>query len=443
MPKVSFVGQSNQNSDSIGANPSRLLNLYPEPTGQGGRTSYLLKPCYGMTEFAVLDGVLIQAMTEVDGAVYVIMPGSFYRVTALGYVLLSVAGITGTAAISRNLNAVTACITGQYLVWNVNTSTLSTPSTGPVATVAWVEYLAGRTIIGEVGTGKFAWSDIADPSVFGGFNFATAEAREDETIRGLVVGNALYLMGSKTTEIWFPSGAGSSAFASSGSVIDRGLKSFGLVCVVEGSIFAVGNDNVVYLSAGNQAQAISNAAVTAAIENGQPESCVAWEEGGHKFAAVTFRDRPAWVYDLATNQWWERSERREAWRCRATAKLGDDWLVGGDDGRVYRLEQSEFDAGEPHYREATSYVLGDRASWFTLAELEVQTEAGFETAIMQLEIGNGVTFGRPIMRALPRVGDFDAQVVFRALGRHKDVVARVSMTGAAVPFYGDCRVRLG
>lgn len=443
MTRVTFVQSSARDDSSISSNPARLVNLYPEPVSTGGRSSALLRPCYGMSQIADLDGIFIRSMYEFDGYIYAIMPGAIYRTDAAGTVKLGNAASGETGAISRNLAAITGCIGGAYYVWDTATDTLSSPPTGPVSSVAWVEYLAGRTIIGEVGTSKFAWSDIADPSTFDGLNFAEAEAREDASTRGLVLGNNLYIFGEKTTEIWGASGSGVNAFAPLGIVLDRGLKSFGLICTVDNAFFMVGNDDIAYVMVGNGYQAISTPAVNTALRDSDPRACIFWEERGHKFAAITFSDRPAWVYDFTTQVWWERSEGpgRRPWRARASAKLGD-WVIGGDDGTLYSMREIETDAELLLYREATSFPLDRDFQWFTVAELEIQTGAGFVTGEIALEIGDGVSFGLSQGEALAPVGNFAQRCIFRALGRHRIFVARVSMTGPLVPIYGDCRVRL-
>ena len=441
MTQISFVASSARDTTAIGSNPARLLNLYHEPVETGGRTANILRPAYGMGEFAQLDGVFVRDLIEYDGFLYAILPGGFYRVRSDGAVLLGTTALGETATLSRNLNAVTACIGGAYYVWDTAGVSLSSPSGGAVTDVAWVEYLAGRTIRGEVGTGKFDWSDIADPSTFDGLNVATAEAREDETIRGIVAGNLLYLMGRKTTEIWQASGlGGANAFQPLGVVVDRGLKSFGLVCIADGAVFAIGDDDIAYIIAGNNAAPVSSPAVISAVRDGQPESCMFWEERGHKFCAITFFDRPTWVYDLSTRVWWERCEgpERQPWRGRVAAKLGD-WIVGGADGGLYTLTPIATDAGAVLYREATSYAL-DREGWFTIAELEFKTSAGFESGEIAVEIGDGVTFRRPRIVPLPAVGKYDGKTKIRRLGRHKLAVARISMTGPALSIFADCNV---
>ena len=79
MPQVEFVGQSSQDPDNTGANPSRLLNLYREAIG--GRSQRVLKSVLGMAPFADIDGVFLQAMHEVRGAIYIVLGGGLYKVT--------------------------------------------------------------------------------------------------------------------------------------------------------------------------------------------------------------------------------------------------------------------------------------------------------------------------------------------------------------------------
>jgi hypothetical protein len=440
MTTLAFVRSSSRDSTSPASNPARLINLYAEDIPPTGKASALLRATYGMELLADLPGVFVRDMYEYSGAVYVIQPGGFYRVTAEGVTTLATTATGETGNISRNLNAVTACIGGAYYVLNTTTNAVTSPATGLDGGVAWVAYLAGRTIAGEVGTGVFRWSDVADATVFPGLNVATAEAREDQTIRGIVVGNQIYLFGAKTTEVWQPEGAAESAFAPLGLVIDRGLKAFGLACVADGAIFFIGDDDIAYLMAGSDKRAISSPAVNSAIRDGEAQTCTFWEERGHKFCAITFRDRPTWVFDMATGLWWERAEgpTRKAWRGRICAKLGADWLVGATDGSVYKLRPIYTDAGEVHYREATSYALEREGEWFTVAKLCIKTGAGFASGSVMLEIGDGVSFGQVRHVPLPAVGDFRGRSDVRALGRRKIAVARISMTDPVdIPLYGD------
>lgn len=444
MPRLRFVASSSRDTSALGASSMRLINLYSEDVPDSPNSS-ILRACYGMQLMQQIDGVFIRDMKEIGGALYAVLPSGFYRITRDFVELLAAADGGATGAVSRNFDAVTACIGGDYITINTLTNVVSTPATGLDGGVAWVEFLAGRTIAGEVGTGKFAWSAVADPTSFPGLNFAVAEAREDEVIRGMVVGNALYLFGQKTTEIWGVGSSNENAFQPLGVVLDRGLKAFGLACVADGAIFAVGDDDIAYLAAGDQMRPISTPAVNSAIRDGNPQACMFWEERGHKFCAITFTDRPAWVFDISTGRWWERAEgaERGPWRARICAKLGGEWVVGASDGGTYRLLSILTDAGGVHFREATSATLEVDRGWFTVAAIEVLTGAGFETGSVMLATGDGVVFGQPRSLPLPAVGEFNGRTVFRALGRHRRFAARLSMTDQAdIPLYGDAKVEI-
>ena len=394
-----------------------------------------------MVQHADLDGVFVRAMADHAGAAYVLMSGGLWRIESGGAAQIATVATGTNGGLSWSLGKLALCIDEQYYVWDG--STLATPTTGAVSGVSWVEYLAGRTIIGEAGSDKFAWSDIGDPTTFDGLNFATGEAREDATVIGLVNGDVLYLMGERTTELWAPSGSGANAFARVGVVIERGVKARAMACKSAGSLFFVGDDDVCYLLSGNTLLPISPPWVNRAIRDGQPEAVLYWEERGHKFCAVAFRDRPAAVYDMTTKQWWERAEgvSKMPWRARVAARLGNDWLVCGHDGNVMALRDQRTDAGGVLYREATSAMLAPGA-WFSVPEVQVRVGGGYEDGAIGLAVGDGEVFGPVQIRPLPAVGSFGGWLTFRALGRHKAACLRIIQTDTAdVPVFSTAMVR--
>lgn len=441
MRPVSLVLGSERDRSAIGAHTARLINLYSEGVGVSGTTDAVLRSCFGMAPVADLDGVFVRAMADHGGTAYVLMSGSLWEIDGLGASKLADVTTGSDGGLSWNLGKLVLCIAGAYHVWDG--SALTSPATGAVDGVAWVEYLAGRTIIGEAGSDKFGWSDIGDPETFNGLNFATGEAREDATVLGLVTGDVLYLMGQRTTELWAPAGSGANAFARAGVVIDRGLKARGLACKAAGALFFVGDDDVCYLLSGNTLLPVSPPWVVNAIRTGSPETAFYWEERGHKFCAVSFRDRPAAVYDMTTKAWWERAEGvdRAPWRARHTARLGADWLACGNDGQVMALRDQRSDAGSVLYREATSAALSP-GGWFSVPEVQVRVGGGYEAGTLGLSVGDGEVFGPVQIRPLPAVGSFGGWLTFRALGRHRAACLRIIQTDTAdVPIFATAMVR--
>ena len=209
-------------------------------------------------------------------------------------------------------------------------------------------------------------------------------------------------------------------------------------------MFLIGSDGIAYVAAGIEWRAVSTPAVHTAIRDGQPTHCLYWEERGHKFCSIVFRDRPAWVYDLTTGEWWERAEgpAKAPWRATHSAYMGGQWLVGATDGQFYTLSDAVRDDGAALYREATSVAAYFEGRWFRVAALEFQLGLGFDPVSIMLEIGDGVTFG-PVMAKSFSPGQIGGRAIFRALGAHRTAVARLSITDPVeVPIYADANLVL-
>ena len=437
-----------RDSSSPASNTSRLINLYREPVGAGGKTQHLLRAVMGMEALTSLPGVFTRDMFSYEGSAIVMVAGALYQVTEGGVLPIGAIDAGDTGNISRNGKIVTAVSGGKYYAWNPDTLSLTEPAAGPLGLLGSVDFLAGRTLLGEAGGNRFCWSDIADPYTLNGLNFATAEQRDDDLVRLIVSNGMVMLFGERSTELWSVTGqGGASAFALlGGSVVDRGLLAFGLACRVEGGIFLVGSDGIAYVVGGNTWQAVSTPAVNTAIKDGEPASCVTWNDRGHKFAAITFADRPAWVYDFATNEWHERAEGQGSpWTARASAQINGIWTVGTDGGDIYSLTNAPQDMGGPLWRRATSYAVFNGGKWFTVAEAEFFMGQGYQggPANIMLEVGRGETFGGAQIMSIGGAGDFGKRMMFRALGRHQTMVARLTMTDPYdIPIYSDAEVRI-
>lgn len=445
---ITFAGQSARDASSPASQTARLLNLWREPVAAGGKTQHLLRAAQGMESLAALPGVFSKCLFEYDGSVIALVGSGLSKVSTDGVLPIGSVALGDTGQIGRNGKYVTVTSGGRYYVWNPDTLTLSEPAPGPIEALASVGYLAGRTLLGEAGGTRFCWSDIGDPSTLNGLNYASAEQRDDKLIRLMVVNGAIMLLGERSTEMWAATGqGGAAAFALlGGSIVDRGLKAFDLVCAVEGGMFLVGNDGLAYLVAGNSWSALSSPAVNTAIKDGDAKSCVYWEDRGHKFAAITFGDRPAWVYDFTTGEWWERCEGAGGpWRATASARFDGGFVVGLDNGNLYRLTNAPQDAGGTLFRQATSFPVFNGGQWLTIAEAEFFMGQGFQAqqASIMLEIGRGETFGPVRQKSIGGPGDFGRRMVFRALGRHQSAVARLTITDPVdVPIYSDAEVRI-
>lgn len=405
------------------SNPARLVNCYREP---GQKT--LLRPVAGLVQYDDTGSVIAGDMLDMDGTIYAIFGQTLYKIP--GETVATVA--TGEQILSRNADALTMVSGGRYFVWN--DGALTEPE-GLFTAYGSVAYLAGRTILTEQDGTRFQWSDIAAPETFNGLNFATAEQRSDKLVRAMTVNGVLMMFGERSTELWSVTGQGGAAAFGllPGAVVDIGIRARKLAVEVGGGAFVVGDDGIVYLAAGTQWQPISIPAVNAAIRDGSPQRCIFWEDSGHKFAAITFTDRPAWVYDLATQEWFERAEGRgDPWTIAMTCPMGQGWLFGALDGKVYRAVQGVSDMGGTLYHEATSGLIEQDGAFFGVNQVEFGGTFGFQTAVatIQLETSrDGATWSRQGSVDLGQDGDFMRRAVFRRLGRSRKRAFRVVWTG--------------
>lgn len=369
MPFVEFTGQSRSDSDFRTADTSQLINCYREPMDG----EYVIKAVPGTAQFVDLQSVFMRALETVGGDIYAATGGALFKVESLGNLTNLGAVADGDTTIAGNNGKVAVAADGTYYVWNG--TSLTTPTGGAFTAAGSVEFLAQTTIITEKNGRRFQWSAVADAESLNGLDFATAEGRDDNILRGVMVNGNLWLMKEASCEVWYPTASGFSRIA--GGVLDTGLKAFGLVAKFDGGAFFVGDDGIAYITNGAGLQPVSTPSVETDISQGSPERCFYYEDEGHKFCAINFGDRPAWVYDISTGEWHNRAAASGSgsWRVVESVKAFGFWHVGTDTGRILRLGRFNVDIDGPLVRRMTSKTLITGKNT-TLSRLEIYGRAG-------------------------------------------------------------------
>lgn len=449
MARVEFVGRSRQDADNVAASPARLVNCYREPAGE---SRFSLKSVLGTTLFSDLASPVGRVLRSVNQRLYAAAGGFLHEIS------LS----SGSASILGSINDdpdtiiegyeqnVTLAAGGVYYVWNG--ATLLPIGGGAFDDVGSVAFLSGYTILTEEGGSLWEWTDLQDPSTRDPLNVATAEAFDDNLLRAVALGGNLYLMGTRSIEIWALTGAaGADAFERlGGGVIDRGLKRKGLVTVFGEGAFMVGNDGVAYILSGAALQPVSTPSVETAINQGDPTHVFYFEDEGHKHCVIRFSDRPAWVFDLATGEWHERAEGLglDAWGIFSMCQCPTGRAFGIDaTGRVRRFLRSNQDMGETLVRQATSMVFDMQGPRFRVSFLEALCRAGFSNigrdaeVVLETSQDGGVTWGPPKSRSVGDTGGYRARATWRALGQFRSFTVRFTIADAAeIPLYADMRM---
>ena len=432
MPLLEFVGQGARDSDSIVADPSRLINLYRERTVEG---TPWLKSVLGMMPHVSLPGVFVEAMEVVSGALYAVCGGNLFRIRSNGTGDLLGAVAIGPATISGNNGKVAVQAGTRYFVWDG--TTMSEPVTGAFAGFGSAEFFGNYTVLTEANGRRFQWSALADPTDLPGLNFSTADGRDDNLVRAFALHGSLYLFKQRSHEVWYNTGAaGAAAFErQAGGVKDVGLRAHGLICRFVGGAFMVGSDNRASLITPSGIQPVSTPAVETAIKTQRPVYCVTYADEGHEFLCIIFRDAPAWCYDIATGEWHERAEgvNIQPWQVMTSAEWNNTWYIGRANGDISALRRTDIDGSTPLIREATSrtlYVDGVRP---IMRELEFFSRNGFASVDLMLSVSRdgGATWTPWKTRNVGAAGDFDRRAIWRSLGQFRRFNAKIRWSLAA------------
>lgn len=451
MPKVEFAGQSARDADNPTANPSRLINGYREPMLPGGRAGSVLRAVPGMSELASLPGVFCRAILPWNGKIATIMGEDLFEVTRDGAVtplgtVEATDGFAGLAEITGDLVAVAG---RKY--WRWDGATLTNIATGTVTQPGSIAYLGGYVLVSQFGGRVFAWSGLANPATWSGLDFASAEITPDPIIRLVAFKDALYIFKATGFERWAVTGlAGPDAFQRIGGAQEEpGLAAYGLVETFPNGLAFVGSDGRVHVSGIGP---ISTPPVEVAIERFRPERMFYYEQRGHGFICLIFRDTAAWCYDVATGEWHEREQDDGPWQAKASGKLGNDWFVGTDAGRIAQLVNDCRDFGSPLVRRYVSRTL-DPGQRFNVAKIEaypriagdIQGDGDWSEAKVSLRTSrDGVIFGAPKDRGVGGVGAYETRLTWRALGQFRTATIELSQSSAAdVPLLAEIDLVVG
>jgi hypothetical protein len=418
MPALEFVGQSLRNGAYPQGNPSRLVNWYRVPNGNG----MTLRSVLGMEAFSSLSGAYARAAARIDGRFLVVFGGGLWEVTADG-AATKLADIPDSpeTTIAGNNGRVTVCANGDYFVWNDTLEALTSPSTGAFNNVGSVEFFGQRTVLTERNGRRVQWSGLAAPSQFNALDFATTESRDDANIRAVSFGSELWIFKRQSVERWAPDAGG--LYAIPGATIDKGLRAFDLVTRADFGGFFISDDNKAYIcAAGGTLEVVSTPAVEWSIVNEAPDRVFYYQDEGREFCVIRFPSRPAWVFDLTTREWHERSQQSGAWDVKMAVNAFGGWYGVDDVGTVAKLARVNADLGQPLVRTAVSNVMPGDGARPRIKRFGARCLTGTGGQIgMATSRDRGLTFSDLSYRSVGAVGEYETRPEWRALGQFRNV----------------------
>ncbi len=423
------------------ASSQRCVNLYVEKNPDGAKGNFTLYGTPGLSVYRTLPAGNVNNMIDIDGVIYAVGEDWLYKIdgatiTNLGYLNPTV----GRVSMSRN-NEYLVIIkdNGEGWTYNTQTSVFSqiTDPAFPISTNS--VFLAQYTIVGRAGTGQFWWSDIANPTVWNGLSFATAEGSPDNLVAVATVNSELWLFGERTTEIWANTGNFDLPFQRIGSAfMEQGLAAKHSVANRNNHLYWLSDDRIVFTNQGYSARKLSTFAMENEWQSYDDVSDAigfTYQQEGHYFYCLTFpTQKKTWVYDLATDLWHERESMDSRWVANNIVEMRNAVYCGDyKTGNIYKVDLNVYsEAGDLIKRSNTFAPMFNEGKRLLFSKLliDIQAGQGLEDnldpqVILDWSDDGGMTFGNELKSSIGKVGEYLTRAVFFRLGQSRQRVFRI------------------
>ena len=479
MQRIPFPLESYQHP-SLPLTAKRLLNLMAEKAPDDARVAAALVPTPGLVPYIpVGTGPILAMNDDVPGAIYVVSGTRAYRVRFnsdgspahddLGDVGIADAGTlpwNSFVTIAAGPTAVVICSAPRsYTCGHLPGDTLNQitdPAYPGASSVCYVDGYFAFSALGD--TAQWFIARLLDPSSFDALDFAFSDALPNVIRRVISHRGQIWTVGESGFEIWYDAGSsglettpGTSFFPfrrASGGVIWTGTGSPMSVCRADGSVWWVGLDGIVYRSKGYTPLRVSTHAVEAVIEQTTQVGLWALTHAfrGHMFYSLTTDNNRTLVYDIATQEWHDRStsiDGSAAWGTTVGASDNNSLHLFGDrvTGWLYTLAEGADDINLIVIRQATFPPLWAATRRAFCARLEVEMEVGgvnaFGTVLLEWSDDGGRSWGPSRTMSVGAPSELRKRVFTTRLGSFRQRVFRLTAHGVCKLYAADADITAG
>ena len=330
---------------------------------------------------------------------------------------------------------------------------ITDPNFYPTDTITFQD---GYFIGVQKGTQGFFISNLNDVS-FPVLNEAYAQGSPDILIAAISNNRQLYLLGAKSLEIWWDSGAsGSSPFQrQDGRFSQVGCIAPASVAVLGETFFWLGGNaqggGVVYMLDNAMPTRVSTHAIEYILQNAgnlAQATAYSYQQEGHYFYALNVPSLDTTlVLDMTTKQWAERQSQENGFIGRHLAQthcfLNNDHIIGDyRNGNIYRYNLDVYTDNFnriPRIRQCPHLSNSLNMTFFKLLEVDFQFGVGLDNTMyggiatpgsdpkvwVQWSNDGGQTWGNSITASLGKIGKYKTRARWRRLGNSRDRVFRV------------------
>jgi hypothetical protein len=424
----------------------RLINMHVRAWPDVATSQMLIKQTDGLTTFSDTGTrTPIRALLKGVSTLYAVSGARLWSITSAGVAteLGTVDDAVNTTLFENDNGHIGIATAGNYYQYDPSGPTMSSAiSMNALTSVQQVAYLDGYGILADTAADRFQLTDLNDADALTATFFSSADALPDGLVAVVAYQSFVWLFGESSTEVWRNVGNSDFPFQRmSGAVIERGCFAPKSVATDEEGVYFVGSDKVVYQIQGTQAVRISTHAVERMLENYTQGSNIVgftWTESGHKFYALRFDDRPAWVYDVSMQIWHERSSCSSIgaapWVGTCSEKAFGRQLIGGRDGKIYQTSPSSFlECGSTMVRliQTPPIVRGMARTVLKTVKINCRTGAvdiDREPQVAMQVSRDGKSWTPEKWRGMGDLGDYDRVLSWHGLGQARRHQLRFKLT---------------
>lgn len=461
-----FIGPSYQ-AISINADAQRTINLYPEVVESGdGKSKIILVGTPGLTTFLTLPTSPVRGMWSITGNVYAVAGNEFYLINPNGTYDSLGALLTSTGFVSINDNSLQICITdgpNEYIytpiadnfstgggTWAVN------PAAANFQGATNVSFIDSYFVFGIPTSREFLLSALNDGTTINDADIATKEGNSDLLAGTFVDHRQLYVLGGRTIEVWYDTGALTFPFQPiQGVFIEVGCASIWTVCKTVDTILFLSKsqrgEGIIYMLQGFAPVRVSTHAIEQIIESWGSDlsgcSAFVYEEQGHVyycFNGPIGTSATTLCFDEATQQWHERqwfntsTSLPERWRAQFHAiQTGGVHLFGDySTGQIYVSSLTTYtDDSAPIYRTRISpHSFSDlNRVFYEMFQVDLETGVGLSGSgpgsapLLYMKHSNdgGHNWSSARSASMGTIGNTKARAYWKRCGQARDRVFQV------------------
>ena len=299
----------------------------------------------------------------------------------------------------------------------------------PASTVA---YMDGYFIFNRKGTGQFFISKLYSTEL-DAIDWATGESAPDDTVAVAVSNRQLWIIGEKTSEVWYDSGDPDFPFTRvSGAVNDIGMTNSNTLAKIRDSLLFVGNDFKVYATSGYKLEAISTPAIERLLLdcNIRLLNGFSYSGMGHWFYVLHIDNKISYVYDVNTGLWHTRGTQDKSWFVNGAINLNqNNTVIGYSNSNIYEIN-IDFLTDDDNLikREVVSLPINKGVNRFKLAEVQLDMEVSQEVqseVALYVSSDGGRKWSNKNLAYVGEIGQSRQRVRWLRLGQHRDCILKI------------------